>query len=289
MLPGLGLVGVDARTGYNPSVRRSLALFLCLLCGCASTRPAAPDVGFVAPALGAMTGTTVAVLPFDNGTPVRGVDYLVADEFNLRLGMTNRFRLVERQRVQELYREQDFDPRRLEDSTAVRIGRMLGARAVLLGTVTHYNYADRPPEVPLDAFPILMPMETEEEVVIALVANTVAGLAAFLSMKQPVAEVGVSVRMVSTESGEILWQARNRYNGNDEFLTKRRPRGEWDRLRQDVVFLTSVLASDMVETLQGSPFAPPPVTAAGAEWAPEAVPKVDVGVPPPGGSPEKKE
>ncbi len=265
----------NLRRDYNRPVRRSLALCLILFAGCASTRPQTPDVGFVALTLRNMPGLTVAVLPFDNKTSVLGVDYLVADEFNLRLGMTNRFRLVERLRVRELYREQEFDPRRIEDTTAVRIGRMLGARAVLLGTVFHYNYADRPPDVPFDAFPILTPMESDEEVVIAVVGNTIAALAAFLSMKQPMAEVGVSVRMVSTETGEILWQARNRYNGNDEFLTKRRPRTEWDRLRQDVVFLTSILASDMVETLSGSPDAPPSLTSVGGADASnlESVPK----------------
>lgn len=275
-------VGGRARGGYNPVVRRLFAflgILAALAVGCATTRPAAPDVGFVAPGLRNLPGLTVAVLPFDNRTAVLGVDYLVADEFNLRVGMTGRFRLIERMRVRELFREQDFDPRRLEDTTAARIGRMLGARAVLLGTVTHYAYADRPPEVPLDAFPVLMPVETEEDAAIALFANTITAIAALLSMKQPVAEVGVSVRMVATETGEILWQARNRYGGKDEFLVKRRPRSEWDRLRTDVVFLTSVLASDMVETLSGSPYAPPPLTGREPAARPDSGPAPDAGPP----------
>lgn len=261
----------DDPRDYNPPVRRTLARFAVLLVfigsslsggvfvgGCASVRPTAPDVGFVANRLRELPNLTVAVLPFDNKTDVLGVDYLVADEFNLRLGMTNRFRMIERIRVKELFREQDFDPRRMEDTTAVKIGRMLGAQAVILGTVTHYKYEDRPPEVPFDAFPILMPAETNEEMVVSLLVNTLAAVVAFVSMKQPVAEVGVSVRMVETETGEILWQARNRYTGKDEYLQKRRPRSEWDRLRKDVVFLTSVLATDMVETLLGAAGTPTP-------------------------------
>ncbi len=204
----------------------------------------------MSPSIRGLKGGTLAVLPFDNRSDVLGADYLVADEFNLRLGMTNEFRMVERIRVKELFAEQDFDPRRLEDTTAARIGRMLGARAVILGTVTRYRPFNRPPEVPIDAFPLLMPVETEEEAAVALVANTVTALLAFVSMRQPVAEVGVTLRMVDAETGEIVWQARNSYRGDDKFLTKRRPRDEWDRLRKDVVFLTGVLASDMIETLK---------------------------------------
>lgn len=227
----------------------SVVLVGLMIGACASTRPPAPDVGFVSPRLGAFEGTTLAVLPFQNATDFLGADFLATDEFNLRIGMTNRFRMIERVRVKELYREQDFDPARVEETTAARAGRMLGAHAVILGTVTKYLSANRPPEVPLDAFPVMMPMETDEEVVVAIVVNTVAAVAAFFSRRQPVAEVGITLRLVDSETGEILWQARSAYRGDDELLTKRRPRNEWDRLRKDVVLLTSVLASDMVETL----------------------------------------
>jgi TolB-like protein len=236
--------------GYKSGVKRVAAsVILILLAGCVSTRPPAPDVGFVSPRLQALEGRTLAVLPFNNTSGFLGADFLVTDEFNLRLGMTNRFRMIERIRVKDLYREQDFDPARVEETTAARAGRMLGAQAVILGTVTKYLSANRPPEIPLDAFPVIMPIETPDEMALAIIVNTVAGLAAFFSRRQPIAEVGVTVRLVATETGEILWQARSSYRGDDELLTKRRPRNEWDRLRKDVVLLSSVLASDMVETL----------------------------------------
>jgi TolB-like protein len=243
LLPGTEIAG------YKSGVKRAAAVTLIFLGACVSMRPPAPDVGFVSPRLGALEGRTLAVLPFNNTSGFLGADYLVTDEFNLRLGMTNRFRMIERIRVKELYREQDFDPARVEETTAARAGRMLGAQAVILGTVTKYLSANRPPEVPLDAFPVLMPASTQEEAALAIVVNTVAALAAFVSRRQPIAEVGVTVRLVATETGEILWQARSAYRGDDEVLTKRQPRNEWDRLRKDVVLLTGVLASDMVETL----------------------------------------
>lgn len=226
-----------------------MAVVAIFLAAC-STRPPAPDVGFVSSRLADRHEPTVAVLPFDNKSGYLGAERLVADEVNLRIGMTNRFRMIERMRVKELYREQDFDPRRVEDTTAARIGRMLGAQIVILGTVTNYKIADRPPEIPADVFPVLSPVAAPGDEAVSLVANTLAALIAFLSMRQPVAEVGVSMRMVDAETGEILWQARNNYRGNDPLLTKRRPRNEWDRLRKDVTLLTSVLVSDMVETMK---------------------------------------
>lgn len=224
--------------------------WVCLLvAGCGLVRPQTPDVGFVSRTLLDAREPTAAVLPFVNQSGYLGADYWLTDEFNLRLGMTGLFRLVERVRVKELYREQDFDPSRISDTDAVRIGKMLGAQYVLLGAATWYKIADRPPEVPADAFPVLVPAENEAELVASILANTVTALVAFISMKQPVAEVGASVRLVSTETGEIVWQARNRYVGSDKELTLRRPREEWDRMRKDVVFLTSILATDMVRTL----------------------------------------
>ena len=226
------------------------AIFLVIICGCAVLKPQAPDVGFVAQSLKEMKGITVAVLPFENKTDVLGADYHATDEFNLRLGMTGNFRMVERIRIKELFEEQDFDIKRIDDTSAVQIGKMLGAKAVILGSVTRFKPFNRPPEIPFDAFPVMMPVESEEDLAISLIANTAAALISFLSMKTPVAEIGVTVRMVDTETGEILWQARNSYRGDDKFLTKRRPRSEWDRLRKDVVFLTGVFAGDMVETLK---------------------------------------
>ena len=63
----------------------------------------------------------------------------MADEFNVQLGKVGNFELVERQKVQDLFKEQDFDPKRLDPETAVKIGKMLGAHGVILGNVTVYT------------------------------------------------------------------------------------------------------------------------------------------------------
>ncbi len=79
----------------------------------------------------------VAVLPFGAHYSRAGTD--MADEFNVQLGKIGVFDLVERQRVEDLFKEQDFDPKRLDPETAVKIGKMLGAHGVIMGNVTSYE------------------------------------------------------------------------------------------------------------------------------------------------------
>lgn len=74
----------------------------------------------------------VAVLPFSAHNARSGSQ--MADEFNVQLGKLAIFELVERQRVEDLFKEQDFDPKRLDPETAVKIGKMLGAHGVILET-----------------------------------------------------------------------------------------------------------------------------------------------------------
>jgi TolB-like protein len=80
-----------------------------------------------------------AVLPFENWTRNDRASLTATEEFNLQLGKLHMFTLIERARVEELFREQDFAPERIDQATAVRIGKMLGVHAVVLGTVTNYE------------------------------------------------------------------------------------------------------------------------------------------------------
>lgn len=79
----------------------------------------------------------LAVLPFSADDEELG--YQLADEFNLQLGKLGLFELVERQRVYDLFEEQDFYPERIAPETAVEIGKMLGAHGVILGNVSAYT------------------------------------------------------------------------------------------------------------------------------------------------------
>lgn len=154
---------------------------------------------FVSPRLPEHDQKTVAVLPFRG--PASDV---VTDLANLELGRLHRWRLVERLRVQELYAEQDFDPERIDDAEAVRIGRMLGAHAVILGQVTEYT---RP-------------------------------------------RCSVSMRLVKTETGEHLWQARDALEANNpQVIELAKDRYTAQRLRSDPEALASVTVRALVQTI----------------------------------------
>lgn len=99
---------------------------------------------------------TIAVLPFDDGAIrvqwggywQRGVEWAVgpglADQITSdlieRAKKGTPFRVVERQRVQDLLAEQDFaESGRIDPATAARIGRLLGAQVLLMGSVTQFS------------------------------------------------------------------------------------------------------------------------------------------------------
>jgi len=118
-------------------------ILLLLVIGCtprgSRTNPYRVSNYFIDEELQPFIGQTVAVLPFaDYAGSGSGRDE-VTDQANLQIGATRLFDMMERIRVQELYDEQDFDPDRVDEATAVEIGKMLGAHGVILGTITDYH------------------------------------------------------------------------------------------------------------------------------------------------------
>lgn len=98
---------------------------------------------------------TIAVLPFDDGAIrvqwggywQRGVEWavgsgvadMVASRLMEQAKETGSFRVVERQRIQEVMAEQDLgESGRIAPETAARIGRLLGAQVLLMGSVTQF-------------------------------------------------------------------------------------------------------------------------------------------------------
>ncbi|MEW6094977.1 MAG: CsgG/HfaB family protein [bacterium] len=115
-------------------------LTLVIVCGCAPAKPYRVTNFFVdEKAVSELRAQRVAVLPFENSSVDYSAGPKVTDEFNLQLGKLQHFDLVERLRIEELYKEQDFDPNRIDEATAVKIGKMLGAHGVILGNVIEYS------------------------------------------------------------------------------------------------------------------------------------------------------
>jgi len=115
-------------------------LSLIIVCGCAPVTPYRVTNFFLnEKAVFELRAKRVAVLPFENSSSDYSAGTKVTDEFNLQLGKLGYFDLVERLRIEELYKEQDLDPNRIDEATAVKIGKMLGAHGVILGNVIEYN------------------------------------------------------------------------------------------------------------------------------------------------------
>lgn len=181
---------------------KRLVLGLCamaMLAGCVETAPYRVSGYFVSKKLAAFNDKTVAVLPFKGGA-----SDIATDITNLEFGRLGRWRLVERLRVQELFNEQDFDPQRIDDAAAIKIGKMLGAQAVVLGDIPEYSKG----------------------------------------------RTSVSIRLVDTETGEHLWQARDALEANN-IAVQKLAEGRYDatRLRRDPEALASVTIRALVETL----------------------------------------
>ncbi len=112
---------------------------LVLLVGCAPVKPYRVTNFFLdEKAIGDLREERVAVLPFHNQSWDETAGWKATNQFNLQLGKLGYFTLLERLRIDEIFEEQDLDPGRIDQATAVKIGKMLGAHGVILGAVTNY-------------------------------------------------------------------------------------------------------------------------------------------------------
>ena len=86
------------------------------------------------------TRPTVAVMSFDNGAMGKqqhedfdaftsGISQMLVTE----LAADQQIRVVERDQLQHLMEEQNIDPKRVDPSTAVRLGKLLGAHHMIFG------------------------------------------------------------------------------------------------------------------------------------------------------------
>ncbi len=85
----------------------------------------------------ATTMQTVAVIPFDDNVISSAEAVALSDIFENRLAQTGSFELVERKRIENLMKELNFGTSDFVDqSTAVKAGKILSARWLVLGSVS---------------------------------------------------------------------------------------------------------------------------------------------------------
>lgn len=157
-----------------------LAACLGVAAGCASNGGArSPANVYVSP--DAQRVQRVAVLPFRAATELIGAS--VSDLFVTELMKTGRYELIERGQLANVLGETDVQLSGLTQGQVIQLGRMAGADAVVVGTVTEYEMAAR------------------------------SGRTA------PV--VGVSVRLVDATTSKVLWSVDHAARGaSGETLTQ---------------------------------------------------------------------
>ncbi|MEO0117318.1 MAG: CsgG/HfaB family protein [candidate division WOR-3 bacterium] len=253
-------------TDKIPNPKSAFRLFLffsyLLYVNCATVRPYKVTNYFLSPKLPERKLKRVAVLPFENLTKEEKAAKIVQEEFSLQVGKLEIFDLLERARIEELWQEQDLDTLyRFDATTAAKIGKTLGAEGVIFGSVTNFSPY---PEVKKDT------TQREKEVgpsviivddnnsawkwfLMGILAITVVGFIIYLVVKPspPSAEVGVSVRLVDVETGDILWQAKDSFRGTRKSIQALvETKEDKERLVKDIEFLASLLCQKLAETLK---------------------------------------
>ncbi len=245
-----------------------LALSLLFSLDCATVRPYRVTNYFGSPRLRERRLVRVAVLPFENLTKEPAAAGIVAEEFTLQLGRTGLFSLIERSRIEELWQEQDLDTTsRFDQATAVRIGKMLGAEAVILGSVTKFEphpqlrpdtirhrYRSRHHDRPAPPVVIIDDDRNDDAWQVfaaALAVISIVGIIFLITRpRAPAAAVGVQARLVDVETGEVLWQAKDAFNGGSKriqaLVTDREDRR---RLVVDIEYLIQLLCRELVGTI----------------------------------------
>lgn len=158
----------------------------------------------------------VAVIPFRNISGITQATNAITDKFTIFLVKSNLFNVIERERLDELFREQEKYglSGRFDDATMAQAGRILGAAAIFVGTIYKYE-----PYVP----------------------------GFFLFARPPVVRIGI--RLINSETGETLWSAEEEFNGFDKSVQKLVNRQDRWRVRSDVDFLATILCRELVNTL----------------------------------------
>ncbi len=162
------------------------AFVAAFMSGCASSGSSghfsgAGDAANVYVAPGHQAIKKVAVMPFKAPTELIGVS--VSDQVLTELLHTGRYELVERGRMAQVLGEQELSLAGLSVGRATEVGAMLGADGVIIGTVSEYErMAHRGKSVPV---------------------------------------VAVSIRLIDTQNGRIVWSAElaQRASGASETLS----------------------------------------------------------------------
>jgi curli biogenesis system outer membrane secretion channel CsgG len=142
---------------------------------------------------------TVAVIDFDHGTVQSGVAAMFGTNQDVGKGMADliveklvksgKWRVIERKAISKILAEQNFsNSDRVDPNSAAKIGRLLGADAIIMGSITQFGRDDKQAKLGADAIGG------------RLSKYGIGGV----GQKKSTAVVGLSGRLVNVNTGEIL-------------------------------------------------------------------------------------
>lgn len=127
-------------------------------------------------------GQEVSAEVATKGVPVNGIEAMMTDA----LFRSGRFRVMERQKVDKVLKEQDFGASgRVSNASAAKIGKVLGAETLVQAVVTHYA--------------------PDFEGQGGSLGGITDGLLGGLSISSKKSLVGMNFRMFNAETGEIIF------------------------------------------------------------------------------------
>lgn len=151
-------------------MKKALIFFLMLIfCGCSYGK------GYIKDDIDLKTIGPIAVLPFDNLTDHPKAGIIVSQILTTELYSRKKLNILEETQIKKIIKEKKIDSSTLMDTYYVqKIGNILGAGAVIVGSVSEYGYRH----------------DLDEEPV-----------------------VGINVRMIDTKTGSVLWASSHTKTG----------------------------------------------------------------------------
>ena len=173
-----------------------LCLVLFAILGCAAPQQSLVD------SLPTYHGTRkiFAVLEFQNATSYGGdqLSRVGSDMLITAMKRSGRFLLVERERLDRVLEEQALGQTgALDPNTRAKVGQVLGAQYIILGTVSEFGFKESEAQVPVE--------ETKTSDVLKTAAATSPDEICSKTMDT---RAVIDVRVVEVKSGRILWSEK---------------------------------------------------------------------------------
>ena len=256
----------------------SLCLLLSQFCACGSaTKPLYPTNVTKSTSIEDYYGVAVAVLDFTNNTDIGQAGDIMQSAFAMALMRSGKFELVDRSHMDVLLGERDLSAEGVVDKDPQELGRLLGARVVVVGTVTDakpYKYVPPRdfPDVKQEQSTTVIVDQPDDQpdkkkaaddeddggggawawIVAGVVA--VAAIVTFYwlwgSKDDPdAARIGAYVKLIDVDTGKILWQGEETYSGGDPRVQALAPEDKHEELEKELTAVAGLLSEELVKTM----------------------------------------